>query len=73
MYRPGKAGGKPDALTRRSGDLPKERDIHDKYTKFQHQVVLKPQNLTELRNVDNPNTVLTLECGQVAVDDIEEI
>ena len=23
-FRPGKAGGKPDALTRRSGDLPKE-------------------------------------------------
>ena len=23
-YRPGKLGGKPDALTRRSGDLPKE-------------------------------------------------
>ncbi len=27
-YRPGKAGGKPDALTRRSGDLPKEGDEH---------------------------------------------
>ena len=25
-YRPGKAGGKPDTLTRRSGDLPKEGD-----------------------------------------------
>ena len=25
-YRPGKLGGKPDALTRRSGDLPKEGD-----------------------------------------------
>ena len=25
-YRPGKAGGKPDALTRRSGDLPKGGD-----------------------------------------------
>ena len=28
-YRPGKAGGKPNALTRRSGDLPKERDTLD--------------------------------------------
>ena len=28
VYRPGKAGGKPDALTRRSGDLPKEGDEH---------------------------------------------
>ena len=26
VYRPGKHGGKPDALTRRSGDLPKEGD-----------------------------------------------
>jgi len=26
IYRPGKAGAKPDSLTRRSGDLPKERD-----------------------------------------------
>jgi hypothetical protein len=26
IYRPGKAGGKPDALTRRSGDLPQGGD-----------------------------------------------
>ena len=26
QYRPGKANGKPDALTRRSGDLPREGD-----------------------------------------------
>ena len=25
VYRPGKLGGKPDALTRRSGDLPPKR------------------------------------------------
>ena len=42
QYRPGKAGGKPDALTRRSGDLPKGEDER---LKFQHQVVLKPENL----------------------------
>jgi predicted aspartyl protease len=41
-YRPGKAGGKPDALTRRSGDLPKGGDER---LKFQNQVVLKPENL----------------------------
>jgi len=41
-YRRGKAGGKPDALTRRSGDLPKGGDER---LKFQNQVVLKPQNL----------------------------
>jgi hypothetical protein len=46
IYRPGKAGRKPDALTRRSGDLPQggdERLIE------QQKAVLKPQNLP-----DNP-------------------
>ena len=28
QYQPGKLGAKPDALTRRSGDLPKKRDGH---------------------------------------------
>ena len=58
VYRPGKAGAKPDALTTRSGDLPKEGDKYDECTKFQYQAVLKPQNLTEL-----PDTALTLACG----------
>jgi len=44
IYRPGKAGAKPDALTRRSGDLPHEEG--DERLKFQHQVILKPRNLT---------------------------
>ena len=41
-YRPGKAGAKPDSLTRRSGDLPKEGD-----ERLQHlsQTLLKPKNL----------------------------
>ena len=42
-YRRGKLGGKPDALIKRSGDLPKEGDerlLH------QSQTVLKPHNLT---------------------------
>ena len=51
-YRPGKARGKPDALTRRSGDLPKGGDER---LKFQNQVALKPKNLdlsaTGLREV----------------------
>lgn len=41
VYRPGKQGAKPDALTRRSGDLPREGDerlLH------QSQVVLKREN-----------------------------
>ena len=42
VYRPGRLHGKPDALTRRLGDLPKEGD---KRITQQNQVVLKPQNV----------------------------
>ena len=41
-YRPGKQGQKPDALTRRSGDLPKEGDQR---LSQQAQLVLKPEML----------------------------
>ena len=58
IYPPGKAGRKPDALTRRSGDLPKEGD---ECTAFQRQVVLKPHNFIDTLGA------LTLACGQVAV------
>ena len=54
IYRPAKAGGKPDALTRRSGDLPKEGDER---TALQRQVVLKSYNL-----IDTP-VALTLAYG----------
>ncbi len=40
-YRPGKQGGKPDALTRRSGDLPSEGDLR---LTQQNQALLKPRN-----------------------------
>jgi len=45
VYQPGKAGGKPDALTRRSGDLPEEGD---KRLLTNRHAVLKPQNLIDL-------------------------
>lgn len=41
-YRPGKLGAKPDALTRRSQDLPKEGDARLEYRK---QVLLKPHHI----------------------------
>ena len=40
-YRPGTQGGKPDALTRRSGDLPKEGD---KRLLDMQKAILKPEN-----------------------------
>jgi hypothetical protein len=46
IYRPGKAGGKLDALTRRSGNLPQGGD---EYLIEQQKAVLKLQNLP-----DNP-------------------
>jgi len=45
VYRPRKAGGKPDALTRRSGNLPK---VRDERLLANQQAVLKPHNVTDL-------------------------
>jgi hypothetical protein len=44
VYHPGKASGKPDALTHRSGDLPQGGD---ECLTEQHKAVLKPQNLPD--------------------------
>jgi hypothetical protein len=49
VYHPGKAGGKPDTLTRRSGDLPQGGDAR---LIEQQKAVLKPQNLLP----DTPRT-----------------
>ena len=46
-YRPGKLGGKPDSLTRRSGDLPREGD--ERLTQ-RFQALLKPANLEKPAN-----------------------
>ena len=45
MYRPGKQGGKPDALTRREQDLP--MDAEDDRTRYQYQVLLKENQLDD--------------------------
>ena len=42
-FRPGKDGGKPDALTRRSQDLPQSLD--DIRTQYRNQSLLKPENI----------------------------
>jgi hypothetical protein len=51
IYRPGKSGAKPDALTRRSGDLPKEGD--KRLTENFHAVI-------------KPHQILRLECAEPA-------
>jgi len=53
-YWPGKAGEKPDALTRRSGDLPKEGD---KRLLTNRYAVLKPRNLIDIPNVGRINVL----------------
>jgi hypothetical protein len=45
VYHPGKAGGKPYALTHRLGDLAQGGD---KYLIKQQKAVLKPQNLSKI-------------------------
>ncbi len=62
-YRPGKAGGKPDALTRRSGDLPKEGDKSDPRHQHQHQTVLKTHVL-------DPK-IVDLQCRVIYLDPVQ--
>jgi len=52
VYRPGKAGGKPDSLTRRLEDLPEEGDER---LLANQQAILKPHNVTglALNTLDN--------------------
>lgn len=66
VYRPGKQGAKPDALTRRSEDLPSEGDPR---LQHQSQVVLKKENFEPTATTvtaavtsrhEPPRTVLTL-------------
>ena len=62
QFRPGKLGGKPNALTRRSGDLPKEGDER---IKQMQQTVLKAHNLDPAikssENLSNINPVATCQ------------
>jgi transposase InsO family protein len=50
IYCPGKSGGKPDALTRRSGDLLKEGDNDDARTTENLSIVIKPHQLVAALN-----------------------
>ena len=65
-FRPGKQGSKPDALTRRSQDLPKHTT--DPRISNNRQTLLKPRNI-ELSSIDlNPRTsVLTPKLGKSSV------
>jgi transposase InsO family protein len=66
QYRPGKLGGKPDALTRRSGDLPQGRN--DDRIKYQDQVMLKSHNLAPGVHPDGQVGIQANSVEEVASD-----
>ena len=72
-YRPGKAGGKPDALNRRSGDLLKEGDTQDPRHLYQHQTVLRSHVLDPRiqANLDPEPRTIDLQCRTVTLDPIQ--
>jgi hypothetical protein len=51
VYCPGTAGGKPDALTRRSGDLPK---VGDDCSLENQTTIIKPENILQLSAMATP-------------------
>jgi glucose dehydrogenase len=61
VYCPGTAGGKLDALTRRSGDLPKEGDDHS----VENQTtIIKPENILHASTAtpsNQPDILLALD------------
>ena len=72
-YCSGKAGGKPNALTHRSGDLPKEKNTLDPCHQYQHQTVLKSHVLNDKIKKDlclEPRTI-DLQCQTIALDLIQ--
>ena len=66
QYGPGKLGAKPDALTKRSGDLPKKRDSH---LKQMLQTVFKPHNLDSAIKKDLVGAPLVIK-GEENLDDL---
>jgi hypothetical protein len=51
VYRPSTAGGKPDGLTRRSGDLPK---VGDDRSLENQTTIIKPENILQLLAMATP-------------------
>lgn len=59
VFRPGKQGAKPDALTRISSDKP--LDDNDERKKHQHQILLKPQQILRHLEIKHQMTLSPLE------------
>ena len=65
VFRPGKRGGKPDALTRVSTDRPANES--DERTQYQYQTLLKPTQILRRATVDLAPTSVT-EPALLALD-----
>ena len=68
-YRPGRLGTKPDALTRRPGDLPEEGDPR---IAFQHQVLLKPHQLAVLTRAQAAAQAATDNALPQSTEEVEQ-
>jgi hypothetical protein len=73
-YRPGTQGGKPDALTRRSGDLPVEGDLTDPRNGIRNRPLLKLAQI-ELNHIDFKSLTPTTGSMQIVLSplDFEDI
>jgi hypothetical protein len=58
IYRTGKSSAKPDALTRRSGDLPKDGDERKQHM---NQIVLKPHNILRVAATNETNEEMNID------------
>ena len=66
VFRPGKQGGKPDALTRVSRDKP--WNDNDERTKYQNQTLIKPKQV--LRRLEAPPSVTLCPLEREAVPEL---
>ena len=72
QYRPGRLGTKPNALTRRSGDLP---SVGDPRIEYRNEVVLKPHQIacSDLEPLtETINTITRPDSNSPAFEEDEE-
>jgi hypothetical protein len=68
VYHPGTTGGKPDALTHRSGDLPK---VGDDCSLENQTTIIKPENILQLSVTATP-TLASPALAQLFTDSYNE-
>ena len=69
-YRPGKQGGKPDALTRRTADLPVEGDLTDPRNEIRNRPLLKLASIN-LEEINIEKLTIRLSSVQIILSSID--